>query len=140
MTATTPLRGVTVTKALKAAGFRQSEYLASSRVRGWGSSTEGFETQTEYRTEYIHYKKYHYTQARGSHQVNAIKEKNTPTGKVFVSYQQSTNISAKHDAEKQVSKLNALETALKGMGFKVTRETYGWNNNQQRLVVERAEV
>lgn len=39
-----------VSRVLKAAGLPRSQWIASSRVRGWGNSTEGFATETV--TEY----------------------------------------------------------------------------------------
>lgn len=38
-----------VASALRKAGFKRSEWLASGRVRGWGSNTEGFDVRADYR-------------------------------------------------------------------------------------------
>lgn len=127
-----PLRPATITIALKKAGFRPSEYLKSC-IRGWGNSTEGFEVEGD---KEVHYSN-NYSIRGGRKYWPRWTEY---TGKVFVRYVQSTNISRKWDAELQKRKTNELEAALKGMGYKVSREPQYHDSDTEQLIVERAEV
>lgn len=123
------LTPATITRSLKKAGFTQSKWLASSRVRGWGSSTEGFEVEGEKIT--------HYSQQPVIRSGRKYwPQRNEYTGRVFVKYQQSNRISAIYSSELQARKMKELETALKDMGYSVKR-LKDYDGGVIRLLVER---
>ena len=127
---TTLLTSATVTKKLKSLGFYQSKYL-TSRIRGWGTSTDGFETEAE-----VEYKngrtiqKWHYTQKRGHHQRAHYVEDKVNTGRIFVSYQQSTSVGATYDPDLKLKRLTQIKRALIGAGYTVDFAT-----DSDRLIV-----
>lgn len=139
-TATALLNASTVTRKLQKLGFRHGGWIASSAVRGWGNHSEGFETEAE--VNFVNgriVQKWHYTQKRGHHQRGHYVEDKEYTGRVFVTYQQSTRISATYVKGKDEEQLAKMQTALEAEGFTVEFEPAGegWAGSKARLIVTR---
>ncbi len=126
MKTTTTLRAATITRTLKAAGFTASR-VSNSGIRGWSNSSEGFEVTGEYDTKYAQT----YVMRSGR---KYWPQTSTPTGRVFVTYNGTTNINAKNDTNKINSKYNEITETLKNAGYTVTEdETY----YTRRLIVSK---
>ena len=137
-TTTALLNASTITRKLQKLGFRKGEWIGSN-IRGWGNHTEGFVTEAEH--EYVNgrlVQKWHYTQKRGHHQRPHYIEDKVYTGRVFVTYQQSTRISSTYVQGLDEEKLAKMQEALKAEGFSVEFEPKGEGWGQKaRLVVTR---
>lgn len=135
MTTTKPLKAITITKALTNAGFLHSRMMMSSRVKGWGSSSEGFETENDYDFVSVPHDTRKWDSDTDSFTtVTRWKDVKEYTGTVYVTYTQYTSINIPYDPAYVALRLTQMATTLEGLGFTVTRENHAYT---ERLVVTR---
>lgn len=113
----TPLRPSVVSRALVAAGHTKSNYHTSKQVRGYGSSTEGFECEAE--------KEYRAKQ-------------NWFSGRVVVGHFEGSgkrHWSSEDHSDANAAKLDAYEATLTAKGYTVTRGEVGGTSKVPVLYV-----
>lgn len=111
-------RAASVTRALTSAGLKRSEFLRSGMVKGWGTVTEGFQSEQEMIRNNKRVRRGTYKDGRTRY---AYVTDNKPTGRVIVHYHLNSDTHRNlPDKERQgrISKaLSEAQKVLKERGY-----------------------
>jgi hypothetical protein len=117
MTKIPKLHPISIGHVLEKAEFPKSKWLASSRVRGWGHSTEGFRIKTEYGTRRVWHQSSKFRHVAGMGYFSEVSDLGVIKG-ITLTWVFGDWFSGDYDAQ-QKKQFEGMTNALRDAGYEV---------------------